>query len=72
MTTRIKESNGDRVMDEIRKLQIDIIRKVIIADLFVIALFVLLSKDYMPLVMGLVFGSAISVLNLILNRPYKG
>jgi len=52
-------------MNELKKLQFNIIRKVIIVDFFVIALFLLFSKDYMPLVMGVVFGTAIGLLNFM-------
>lgn len=52
-------------MDEIKKLKQDIIRKVIIVDFLLVGLTVLVFDDYMPVIFGLIFGTAIGVLNFM-------
>lgn len=52
-------------MNSVKSTQSFIIKVVIIVDLFLIGLSFILLKEPMPMIMGLIFGSAISVLNFI-------
>lgn len=63
-------------MNSVKSTQSFIIKIVIIVDLFLIGLSFIILKEPMPMIMGLIFGSAISVLNFVelantLNRAVK-
>jgi len=52
-------------MDDIRKLQLAVLKRLLIVDIALIIITVIVSDEPLPFIYGLIFGSAISGLNFM-------